>query len=675
MKVFLLIFILVSAGVFTPKEIYAFSGSGQTYVKTNSSGTDRQFPWPEGKKMALSLTFDDARLSQIDTGIPLLDKYDVKATFYISPGSLLNRIDGWKQAVLNGHDIGNHSVYHPCSGNFAWSREKALEEYSLQKMRTELDSASRFINVLLGVKPVSFAYPCGQTFIGRGGGAQSYVPLVASMFESGRGWLNEAPNDPWFCDLSQMNASELDGKSFEQVLNLIETAKANGHWLILAGHEMNDEGRQTSLLKTIEAICKYAKDPANGIWIGNVQSIASYVEQKRLEESIAQYRKGVITIKAKPGAKVSVEQLRHEFWFGCAISNSLAGSSMKENDLKQYKEKFLQNFNSAVTENAVKWYSMEQRKGEVNYAIVDGILKWTEENNIPLRGHNLFWGIPKFVQQWIKDLSDEELRQHIQNRAETLTRKYKGRFAEYDLNNEMIHGNYYEDRLGPEITKLMAQWALTGDPDAKLFVNDYEILTGKRLVDYMAHIRSLLKQGIPIAGIGVQGHSHGDTFDREQLKIALDSLAVFKLPVRVTEFNMPGQNSKYYTNKASVMTQEEEEKKAKELTDFYRICFAHPAVEGILMWGFWEGNNWIPVSSLYKRDWSPTPAAEAYRNLLFKEWWTNESGTAGNDGVFSTPAFFGKYKVTVDGVVKEIDLSKEKGTTTVDFRRKNQGKQ
>lgn len=122
------------------------------------------------------------------------------------------------------------------------------------------------------------------------------------------------------------------------------------------------------------------------------------------------------------------------------------------------------------------------------------------------------------------------------------------------------------------------------------------------------------------------------------------------------------------------MTQEEEEKKAKELTDFYRICFAHPAVEGILMWGFWEGNNWIPVSSLYKRDWSPTPAAEAYRNLLFKEWWTNESGTAGNDGVFSTPAFFGKYKVTVDGVVKEIDLSKEKGTTTVDFRRKNQGK-
>ena len=86
---------------------------------------------------------------------------------------------------------------------------------------------------VLGVNPVSFAYPCGQTFIGRGINVQSYVPLIASMFESGRGWLNEAPNDPLFCDLAQLNGTELDGKSFEQVLKLIETAKANGHWLSL----------------------------------------------------------------------------------------------------------------------------------------------------------------------------------------------------------------------------------------------------------------------------------------------------------------------------------------------------------------------------------------------------------------------------------------------------------
>jgi hypothetical protein len=65
------------------------------------------------------------------------------------------------------------------------------------------------------------------------------------------------------------------------------------------------------------------------------------------------------------------------------------------------------------------------------------------------------------------------------------------------------------------------------------------------------------------------------------------------------------------------------------------------------MWGFWERANWIPVSSLYKRDWTPTPAAEAYRKLIFDEWWTTYSGTVGRDGTLSIPAFYGKYKVTV----------------------------
>jgi endo-1,4-beta-xylanase len=389
-----------------------------------------------------------------------------------------------------------------------------------------------------------------------------------------------------------------------------------------------------------------------------------------INDSIAKLRKGVLTIKAKQGDQVIVEQLNHEFWFGCAITSSIiGGGGMSESDITQYKEKFLKNFNSAVTENAVKWLSMERRRGEVNYSAVDGILKWTEENQIPLRGHNLFWGIPQFVQPWIKELNDDELRQTLKNRAETITARYKGRFAEYDLNNEMIHGNYYEDRLGPDITKLMAQWAHNGDPDAKLYLNDYDILTGNRLADYMAQIRKLLKQGVPIAGIGVQGHLHTDTFDRNQLRNALDSLALFKLPIRITEFNMPGQRSKYHIEKILKMTPQEEQLKAKEIVDYYRICFAHPAVEGILMWGFWEGANWIPVSSLYRRDWSPTPAADAYNNLIFKEWWTKKSGTTAKDGVFSTPAFYGKYKVTVNGVSKEIDLTSKTGKTVVDFRK------
>jgi endo-1,4-beta-xylanase len=390
-------------------------------------------------------------------------------------------------------------------------------------------------------------------------------------------------------------------------------------------------------------------------------------QNSAIDNAIARYRKGEIIVKAKPGAQVSVEQLKHEFWFGCAISSSIFSGSASEAERNQYKQKFLENFNSGVTENAVKWANMEPRKGQVNYAVADAILEWTEANKIPVRGHNLFWGIPQFIQPWVKALSDEELEQTLKNRALTITSRYKGRFAEYDLNNEMIHGNYYQDRLGPDITKKMAEWTQSSDPGIRLFLNDYDILTGVKLPEYMAQIRLLLKQGVPIGGIGVQGHLHGETFDRVQLKNALDSLAQFHLPIRVTEFNMPGQRSKFSKDPKPKMNPEEEELKAKEVVDYYKICFAHPAVEGILMWGFWEGANWIPASSLYKRDWTPTPAAIAYKNLIFNSWWTNEKGKTNSSGEFATPAFFGKYKITVNGKTKEVDLSKAAGKAVVEF--------
>ena len=241
----------------------------------NSAGMD--FHWPEGKQMALSLSFDDARFSQVEKGIPLLDQYGISGTFYVSPGAMLERVEEWKDAVNAGHDIGNHTLVHPCSGNFPWARDKALENYTLEEMANELDSASSLIHSVLGIWPSSFAYSCGQTFVGRGVDTRSYVPLVAERFETGRDWMNEGPNDPVFCDLARLNGTELDGKSFQEALQLIKEAREQGAWLIFAGHEMNDRGVQTSWLSTIDSICRYASDPANGIWIDNVTNVGRYV--------------------------------------------------------------------------------------------------------------------------------------------------------------------------------------------------------------------------------------------------------------------------------------------------------------------------------------------------------------------------------------------------------------
>src|SRR6476661_3453606 len=105
------------------------------------SSVGSPFQWPDGKRIALSVTFDDARLSQADVGLPILNEYGAKGTFFVSFPNLEQRLDIWRAAEKHGHEIANHTVTHPCSGNFAFSRCNPLEEYSLARMEQELDDA------------------------------------------------------------------------------------------------------------------------------------------------------------------------------------------------------------------------------------------------------------------------------------------------------------------------------------------------------------------------------------------------------------------------------------------------------------------------------------------------------------------------------------------------------
>ena len=262
----------------------AFLGlTGCSAPDSPDTGQLVKFRWPEGKRAAISLSFDDARLSQVDCGLPILDAHSVKATFYAVPDSVEKRLAGWKKAVANGHEIANHTLTHPCSGNFSWSRKKALENYTLKDMEHELDEANAAIERLLGVRPNTFAYPCGQNFVGRGRSVKSYVPLVARRFVVGRGAFDEIGNDPTFCDLAQATGIDSDGLDFEQVKLLVEQAAAEGRWLIFFGHEIGEAGRQTTTVSTLEALCRYAKDPANGLWIDTVETIGKYILKQRRE--------------------------------------------------------------------------------------------------------------------------------------------------------------------------------------------------------------------------------------------------------------------------------------------------------------------------------------------------------------------------------------------------------
>lgn len=244
-----------------------------------------KFNWPEGKKAAISLTFDDGRSSQVLNGVPIFNRYGVKATFFVNPRATVEHLDLWKAAAAQGHEIGNHSLTHPCSGNFPWSRDNALEEKSLSDMERDIDVAGKEIEELLGVVPTTFAYPCGQKFVGRGEALESYVPLIAKKFRAARGWLDEHSNDPAFCDMAQLMGVELDGLSFEEAKALIDDAAKQGYWIVFAAHDIGKAAPQTALESTLDAICAYATRPDSGLWIDTVHNIADWVGKHRGEQS------------------------------------------------------------------------------------------------------------------------------------------------------------------------------------------------------------------------------------------------------------------------------------------------------------------------------------------------------------------------------------------------------
>jgi peptidoglycan-N-acetylglucosamine deacetylase len=240
------------------------------------------FAWPPGVRAAVSLSFDDARASQLDDGVPLLGEYKVRATFYLSPANMKTRAGDWKAAAAAGHEMGNHSMTHPCSGNFAWSRARALEDFTLERIERDLSDANRAIEGFTGVTPATFAYPCGQTFVGRAAGVQSYVPVVSRLFLAGRGWLGESPNDPGFVDLAQVLGYPMDDVDFESLRPVVDDALARGQWLVLAGHDIGTKpGRQVTRVQMLRDLLAYLQDPSRGVWIDTVERVARHIDCAR----------------------------------------------------------------------------------------------------------------------------------------------------------------------------------------------------------------------------------------------------------------------------------------------------------------------------------------------------------------------------------------------------------
>ncbi len=372
--------------------------------------------------------------------------------------------------------------------------------------------------------------------------------------------------------------------------------------------------------------------------------IASYAP------AIEQNRTALINLKTAPGASIAIRQQRHAFAFGTAINKrAFTDSNLSDADKAKYKAILLQNFNSVVHENAMKWYSNERERDVVDFSAADAMLDWSEANGLYTRGHCVYWGRDKLVQGWLKELNDVELRAELKERAHDYMQHFKGRVSEHDMNNEMVHCHYYKNRLGHDIRHQMFAWCKDFAPDARFYVNDYSILSGGDTDKYIRQIKDFIDAGVPVGGIGVQGH-FGGRVNGNAVTQKLDQLAQFKLPIKVTEFDA---NTK------------DEQAKARALVTLYCAAFAHPAVEGIYMWGFWERSHWRPDAALWNADWTETLAAKWYRELVFNRWWSNLETTADRTGNCSVRVFHGDHEITVNGKKHALSVNQQSNGNTI----------
>lgn len=382
------------------------------------------------------------------------------------------------------------------------------------------------------------------------------------------------------------------------------------------------------------------------------------------DASIEAHRKGDWTLRIldaggapRRGVRIHAALVRHAFPFGCAISSGFVSGRWSDAECDAYARRFAEFFNHAVHENALKWAQTNRQGPEADFRAADAILAWCEERDISMRGHCILWADERRVPGWAKALENDALREAVLERIDEVLARYAGRIADFDLNNEMIHVDTFSRRLGAPFRVEMFRRGHDAAPDVPLYVNDFAILTGAHLERYVEHIAGLLDAGAPVGGVGCQGHFSGRTPPPLTVRMALDRLARFGLPIKITEFDVDTGD---------------EEAQARDLEDFYRVCFAHPAVAGILQWGFWEGAHWRPRGALFRRDWSEKPAGTAYRRLIRETWTTRVSGRTDADGAFEFRGFFGTYAVEVEteagGVRREVALPRDGAGETVEVR-------
>ncbi|MDB1088262.1 endo-1,4-beta-xylanase [Streptomyces sp. ACA25] len=293
-------------------------------------------------------------------------------------------------------------------------------------------------------------------------------------------------------------------------------------------------------------------------------------------------------------------------------------------------------FSSVTAENEMKWESVEPNRGQYNWGGADRFIAFAQQNNQQTYGHTLVWHSQ--MPGWLENgnFSATELNQIMHDHIATYAGRYAGQIDRWDVVNEAFNedGTFRNSKwlqvLGEDYIADAFRAARQADPNAKLFINDYNTdgINAKSNGMYQL-VQRLQQQGVPIDGVGFQSHMILGQMPGDYQQ-NLQRFADLGLEVVVTELDirmdMPSNSSKL-------------EQQARQYTSVTEACLAVSRCSGITVWGFGDRDSWVPdwfegqgAANLYDDNYQPKPAYYAMREAFGGDGDGGSNGGGDNGG-------------------------------------------
>jgi len=231
-----------------------------------------------GKKCAVVLTYDDAIDQQLDNAVPVLDSLKLKATFYITAfsASMRTRLNEWRKLAVTGHELGNHTLYHPCDATMsgrAWVQpENDLSKYTVRRMENEMRMTNIFLHALDGKTKRTFAFTCGdmkvQDSFFMNGMKKDFVAARAVRNEMHK--INEV-------DLYNTDCYVINSNSFEEMKQWVDKAMQTNSLLIILFHGVGGGNALNVSIDNHRKILSYIKQNEKDIYVAPMLEVAEYI--------------------------------------------------------------------------------------------------------------------------------------------------------------------------------------------------------------------------------------------------------------------------------------------------------------------------------------------------------------------------------------------------------------